>query len=71
MDRKSNVINLSRIAFEDLKMAKPTAKSTSEMVFIHGQDRPALCICFASVAEDKTQEAQGIYPTKSLHVIMH
>ena len=71
MDRKSNVINLSRIAFEDLKMGKATPKSSSEMVYIKGQDRPALCVCFASVAEDKTHEAQGVYPTKSLHAVMH
>jgi len=72
MDRKTNVINLSRIAFEDLKMAKPSAKSTSQMVFIKGQDYPALCVCFASVAEDKLHEAEGhLYPVKSLQAIMH
>jgi hypothetical protein len=71
MDRKSNVINLSRVAFEDLHMAKPTPKSSSRLVFIRGQDRPALCVCFASVAEDKLHEAEGNFPIKSLQAIMH
>jgi hypothetical protein len=72
MDRKSNVINLSRVAFEDLKLGKPTVNSTSQMVYIDGQDRPALCVCFASVYEDHTQEASGgAYPAKTLYAIMH
>ena len=71
MDRKTNVINLSRVAYEDLKMAKPTLNSSSQMVFLDGQTTPALCVCLASVEEDKLQTAEGIYPTKSLHAIPH
>jgi hypothetical protein len=69
--RESNVINLSRIAFEDLKMAKSHPRSTSQMVYIDGQKQPALCVCFATVDDDLTQTAsQGQYPTKSLNAIM-
>lgn len=71
MDRKTNVINLSRIAFEDLKMAKPTPRSSGQMVFIEGQEQPALCVSFAAVYEDGLGTAMGLYPTKSLHAIPH
>lgn len=65
------MINLSRVAFEDLKMAKSHAKSTSQMVYIDGQTQPALCVCFATVDDDLTQTASGgAYPTKSLNAIM-
>ena len=71
MDHKTNMINLSRIAFEDLKMAKPTPRSSSQMVFIEGQEQPALCVSFAAVYEDGLGTARGLYPTKSLHAILH
>jgi hypothetical protein len=71
MHRESNVINLSRVAFEHLKMAKSHPRSTSQMVFIDGQKQPALCVCFATVDEDLTQRAsESRYPTKSLNAIM-
>lgn len=71
MDRRSNVINLSRIAFEDLKMASPTSSGSSQMVYLKGQDQPALCVSFAGVYEDGLGVAKGVYPTKSLHAIPH
>ena len=71
IDCKMNVINLSQITFEDLKMAKPAANSSSKLVFLEGQAQPALCISLALVEEDKLQRAEGIYPTKSLHAVLH
>jgi hypothetical protein len=72
MDSKSNVVNLSRIAFENLKMDKPSPKSKTQMVYLTGHNVPALCVCFASVYEDRTREAStGLYPSKTLYAIMH
>jgi hypothetical protein len=73
MDRKTNVVNLSRVAFEDLRMEKPSAKSSTRMVYLAGQKLPALCICFASVYEDRTREptGSGLFSSKTLFAIMH
>jgi hypothetical protein len=72
MDKKTNVINLSRVAFEDLIMEKPSPKSSSRMVYLAGQKLPALCVCFASVFEDRTREAStGLFPAKTLFAVMH
>jgi hypothetical protein len=72
MDRKTNVVNLSRVAFENLKMEKPSAKSSTRMVYLAGQKVPALCVCFASVYEDRTREpSSGLFPSKTLLAIMH
>jgi hypothetical protein len=72
MDSKTNVVNLSRVAFERLKIDKPSPKSSSKMVYLAGHNVPALCVCFASVYEDATREAsKGLFPTKTLFAIMH
>jgi hypothetical protein len=70
---KSNVINLSRVAFERLKIAKPYPSSSTKMVYIQSNPTPALCICFASVYEDHTREAEtrGVFPSKTLYAILH
>jgi hypothetical protein len=52
-------------------MAKPTPRSSGQMVFIEGQEQPALCVSFAAVYEDGLGTAMGLYPTKSLHAIPH
>ena len=72
MDVKTNVINLSRAPFEKLKMAKPYANSKTKMVYLHGQQSPALCVCFASVHNDRTQEPEtrGGFDTKTLYAVM-
>ena len=72
MDRKSNVVNLSRVAFEHLKIDKPSPKSSTKMVYLVGHNVPALYVCFASVYQDATQEATGgSFPIKTLFAIMH
>jgi hypothetical protein len=72
MDVKTNVVNLSRVAFELLKVAKVYATSTTKMVYLSGQQSPALCVCVASVWDDRTQEVEtrGGFESKSLHAIM-
>ena len=75
---KTNVVNLSRVAFEDLKLAKPFISSNAKMVYLTGQSSPALCICFASVYKDHTQKkpeneasVSGGKKTKTLYATMH
>lgn len=72
MDARTNVVNLSRAAFENLKIAKPYAQSNTKMVYINGQQAPALCVCFASVWDDRTRKAQshGGFETKTLVATM-
>ena len=72
MDSKTNVVNLSRVAFERLKIDKPSPKSSTRMVYLVGHNIPALCVCFASVYQDATQTATGgPFPIKTLFAIMH
>jgi hypothetical protein len=73
MDSKTNVVNLSRVAFERLKLDKPSQRSDTKMVYLAGHNSaPALCVCFASVYEDATHEpSRGLFPTKTLFAIMH
>ena len=72
MDSKTNVVNLSRVAVEDLRLGKPYAQSSAKMVYIQGQQSPALCVCFASVWDDRTRKAEshGGFEIKSLGATM-